>query len=80
MRFRLPGHDSEGHSLRDLQHDHSRLVGDSTVGGIPTADEEILDFAGTFGTSTSGIFSLRLDLSSLGISSSEDVDALQVVD
>ncbi len=56
------------------------IVGNSTVGGITTYDEDVLDFAGTYGNNTSGIFSMRLDLTSLGISSGEDVNALHVVD
>ncbi len=56
------------------------IVSNSTVGGITTNDEDVLDFAGTFGDNTSGVFSMRLDLTSLGISSGEDVNALEVVD
>ncbi len=57
------------------------IVSDSTVGGIATADEDVLDFAGTFGTTTSGTFSMRLDLSDpRDHLSSEDVDSLHVVE
>ena len=53
----------------------------STVGtyvgaGSTGADEDVSRFTGNFGTSTSGAAALLLDLSALGISTSEDVDGL----
>ena len=56
------------------------IVGNSTVGGIATADEDVLDFTGTFGNSTSGSFTMRLDLTALGIISTADVGSLHVID
>jgi hypothetical protein len=57
------------------------IVANSTVGGIATSDEDVLDFdAQTYGEATSGSFALRLDLTSLGIGSNKDVNALHVVD
>ncbi len=54
-------------------------VGSFSVTGLTGTDEDVARFTGTFGTSTSGSFSMRLDLSALGIASGEDVGSLHVV-
>ncbi len=55
-------------------------VGNVTVGGLSVSDEDAVEFAGTFGTSTSGSFSMRQDLTALGIDASEDIGSLQIVE
>ena len=42
------------------------------------ADEDVSRFTGTFGSSTSGAVQLILDMSGLGISTSEDIDGLSI--
>lgn len=44
------------------------------------ADEDLFEFAGTFGGSTSGTFSMRQDLTALGIASGEDIGSLHIVE
>lgn len=51
-------------------------AGSYSASGSTGDDEDVSRFSGTFGTSTSGSVSLVLDLSALGIDTSEDVDAL----
>jgi hypothetical protein len=53
-------------------------VGDFSVTGVNGQDEDLVEFSGTFGTSTSGIFSMRQALDGLGIDVSEDVGSLHV--
>jgi len=55
-------------------------LGSFVVTGLSGNDEDVVEFAGTFGSSTSGTFSMRLDLTTLGIISSEDVGSLHVVE
>ena len=54
--------------------------GNISVTGVTGADEDIVEFTGTFGSSTSGTFSMYLDLSALGIISNEDVGSLHIED
>ncbi len=54
-------------------------VGDFSVTGVSGTDEDVVEFSGTFGTSTSGTFTMRLDLSTLGIAAGEDIGSLQIV-
>jgi len=51
-------------------------VGSYSASGGAGADEDIGRFSGTFGSSTSGSAALELDLSSIGISTGEDVDGM----
>ena len=75
-------------SSEDLNAATFDLAGDllfSTVGswsasGGAGADEDVGRFTGTFGAATSGSASLELDLSALGISTSEDIDGLSFVE
>ena len=55
-------------------------VGNFSVAGLSGTDEDIADFAGAFGESTDGVFSMVLDLSALGINANEDVGSLHVVE
>ncbi len=55
-------------------------AGNFTVTGASGADEDVAEFSGTFGSPTSGTFSLRLDLSALGIATGEDIGSLHVVE
>ena len=55
-------------------------VGDFAVVGVSGADEDVAEFAGSFGSSTSGTFGLRLDLSTLGIATNEDIGSIHVID
>lgn len=43
-------------------------------------DEDVAQFSGKFGATTSGTFTMRLDLSALGIVAAEDVGSLHVVE
>lgn len=55
--------------------------GSFEVTGVSGADEDLNEFFPTqLGNSTSGTFSLLLDLSTIGISSAEDVGAIEWVD
>jgi len=57
----------------------STLVSFSVPGGVNGADEDILQFTPTsLGQSTSGTHAMFLDLSTLGISTNENVSALEV--
>ena len=51
-------------------------TGSFSVNGASGADEDVGRFVGSFGTSTSGSSSIELDLTALGIDSSEDVDGV----
>ncbi len=51
-----------------------------SVPGLSGADEDIVEFRGTFGSATSGSHSMRLDLSTRGISSGENVRSLFIVE
>ena len=53
-------------------------IGSALVLGTTANDEDILRFTGTYGTTTSGTSSLEFDLSTLGISTSEDVDGVSI--
>jgi PKD repeat protein len=54
----------------------------STLGnftaGIAWNDEDLVRFTGTLGSATSGTFSMQLDLSTLGIATSANVDDLSI--
>ncbi len=55
-------------------------LGSFSVTGASGADEDIFEFTPTsLGTTTSGTFTLVLDLSTLGIATSENVNAIEVV-
>ncbi len=47
--------------------------------GISWNDEDLVRFPGTYGPTTSGTASIQLDLSAIGISTSENVDDLTIV-
>ncbi|NCG57038.1 MAG: PKD domain-containing protein [Proteobacteria bacterium] len=53
-------------------------VGDYSGAGSTGADEDISRFTGTFGAATSGSAQLILDLTTLGINASEDVDGFSI--
>ena len=53
-------------------------TGTFSVTGATGDDEDVGEFSGSFGSSTSGSSSLLLDLSALGISTSEDVGSLHI--
>ncbi len=53
-------------------------IGNFAVTGLSGTDEDVVEFAGTFGTATSGSFSMRQDLSTLGIASGEDIGSLHL--
>ncbi len=55
-------------------------VGSFSVTGLSGADEDVAEFDGTFGPNTSGSFSMRQDLSTLGISTTEDIGSLAIVE
>ena len=54
--------------------------GNFAVTGLSGADEDVVEFSGTFGAATSGTFTMRQDLSSRGIAAGEDVGSLWIVD
>ena len=55
-------------------------LGNFTVSGLSGTDEDVVEFSGSFGNSTSGVFSMRQDLSTLGIASGEDIGSLWIVE
>ena len=55
-------------------------VGNFTVTGASGADEDVVDFSGSYGSATSGTFALRLDLSALGIATNEDIGGLEIIE
>jgi len=55
-------------------------LGNFSVTGVSGADEDVAEFVGSFGTATSGSSSMRLDLSTLGISANEDIGSLHIVE
>ncbi len=55
-------------------------VGNIAVTGVSGADEDVVEFAGTFGGTTSGSYSMRQDLSALGIAANEDIGSLHVIE
>ncbi len=74
---------SGGEDLNGISLDFDGTLLFSTVGSYSGAgssgnDEDVSRFSGTFGSATSGTAQLILDLTALGISSSEDVDALSI--
>ncbi|MGE4618377.1 MAG: S8 family serine peptidase [Planctomycetota bacterium] len=52
--------------------------GTYSASGSTGDDEDISRFTGTFGSGTSGVAQLILDLSALGINASEDIDGLSI--
>jgi len=56
-------------------------IGNFAVPGVSGANEDVLQFTPTtLGSSTSGTYSMHLDLSALGIATSEDVGAVEFKD
>ena len=55
-------------------------VGTYSGAGSTGADEDLSTFSGTFGSSTSGSASLTLNLSTLGISTGEDLDGVTLIE
>ncbi len=55
-------------------------VGNFSVTGLTGADEDVVEFTGTFGNTTSGSFSMRQDLSTLGIAAGEDIGSMHIVE
>ncbi len=55
-------------------------TGNFSVPGLTGADEDIVNFTGSFGTVTSGTHTMRQDLSTLGIATNEDVGSLHLVE
>ena len=55
-------------------------VGNFSVTGVSGADEDVAEFDRSSGTSTSGTFTMRLDLSTLGINTTEDVGSLHIIE
>ena len=53
-------------------------VGTFAVSGVSGQDEDVVNFSGIFGPSTSGSFSMRQDLSTLGIASGEDIGSIHI--
>ncbi|HGY89785.1 MAG TPA: PKD domain-containing protein [Planctomycetes bacterium] len=53
-------------------------TGNLSALGTTAADEDLVEFAGTFGGATSGAMSLLHDLSTLGIPTTADVDACTI--
>jgi hypothetical protein len=54
--------------------------GNFAVSGASGSGEDVGQFTGTFGTTTSGTFTLRHDLSVLGISSTANVGSMHIID
>ncbi len=52
--------------------------GTFSVNGLTGADEDVGEFTGTFGASTTGSSTMLLDLSALGIATGEDVGSLHL--
>jgi hypothetical protein len=72
---------SSGDDLSAISFDFNGDLLYSTVGtnSTPGSDDEDIDrFAGSYGPTTSGTATLELDLSSLGIDPSADVDAVHI--
>ncbi len=46
--------------------------------GVQAADEDVIRFAGSYGSSTSGSFTIEGLLTALGISGGEDVDGMSI--
>ena len=72
-----------GEDLNGISLDFDGTLLFSTTGtysgaGSSGNDEDVSRFTGTFGAATSGSAQLILDLSALGIDTSEDVDALSI--
>ncbi len=55
-------------------------AGSFSVSGLSGDNEDVAQVTGTFGSTTSGTFSMRLDLSALGINPSEDVGGVFIVE
>ncbi len=74
---------SGGEDLNAISLDFDGTLLFSTQGtysasGSSGADEDVSRFTGTFGSATSGAVQLILDMSALGIHSSEDIDGLSI--
>jgi hypothetical protein len=54
-------------------------LGNFSVPGVSGADEDVLRFTGTFGSTTSGSYTMFLDLSTIGIATTADVAAVELV-
>ena len=77
----LPVVDEDNHLLGAISIDAAGALLFSTRGtyvgaGSTGADEDVSRFSGSFGPTTSGTAVIALDLSALGISTSEDVDGI----
>ena len=55
-------------------------LGDFAVAGVSGENADVVEFAGTFGAATAGTFSLRQDLTALGIDLTEDVGSMHIVE
>jgi hypothetical protein len=71
--------DVDGATMTSSGHLLFSTVGTFAVTGVTGENEDVAEFSGTFGTATSGTFSLRRDLSALGIDTSEDIGGLHIV-
>ena len=54
-------------------------VNDFSVTGLSGSDEDVVEFTGSYGNTTAGSFAMRLDLTTLGISSNEDIGSLHII-
>jgi hypothetical protein len=72
--------DLDGAALTASGHLLFSTVGSFSVSGLSGADEDVAEFTGTFGSSTSGSFSMRLDLSTIGIATGENVGGVFIVE
>ncbi len=73
------GEDVDAAALTETGELLFSTVGDFSVTGAAGSDEDVVEFSGTFGSSTSGTFTMRLDLSTLGIATGEDIGSLAIV-
>ena len=74
------GEDIDAAALTDGGDLLFSTVGTFAVAGLSGEDEDVAQFSGSFGSSTSGTFNLRLDLTALGIIASEDVGSLHIAE
>ncbi len=72
--------DVDGAALTDGGNLLFSTSGTFSVDGATGADEDVGEFAGSFGSSTSGSSSIRQDLTALGIISNEDIGSLHIVE
>ena len=54
--------------------------GSFSVPGLTGADEDVVEFSGTFGNATSGTSTMRQDLSTRGIAAGEDIGSLELIE